>query len=88
MCLDIEHALKVQILNDISLDKKENGYSIVKDFMSRYPYIKQKYATSAIQLMWVNLISILHLKRILILTAQKVPVIDSNECPVWLLWKL
>lgn len=33
MCLDIEHDLKVRLLNDISKDDEEDGYSIVKNFL-------------------------------------------------------
>lgn len=33
MCLDIEHDLKIRLLNDITKDDEEDGYSIVKDFV-------------------------------------------------------
>lgn len=34
MCLDVEHALKVDLVNDISINPKEDGYTLVKDFCS------------------------------------------------------
>lgn len=34
MCLDIEHALKVRILKDITNNPNEDGYKIVSDFLS------------------------------------------------------
>jgi len=33
MCLDIEHDLKVSLINDIANNHNEDGYSIVKDFL-------------------------------------------------------
>ena len=35
--LDIEHYLKVRLLNDFALNEKENGYTIVKDFLNYNP---------------------------------------------------
>ena len=34
MALDIEHALKVQLLNDLSTNNSEDGYFIVKKYLS------------------------------------------------------
>lgn len=39
MCLDIEHALKVKLLQDIENDTTTDGYSIVKDFFDNNPNI-------------------------------------------------
>lgn len=39
MCLDIEHALKVQLLNDIEIDEDEDGYEIVEEFFEDHPNI-------------------------------------------------
>jgi len=36
MCLDIEHALKVKILRDITNNDQEDGYVIVADFLSTH----------------------------------------------------
>lgn len=35
MCLDIEHALKVKILSDITEDPEQDGYSIVDNFFNQ-----------------------------------------------------
>ena len=32
MCLDIEHIVKTEILNDVSLNPNEDGYTIMSDF--------------------------------------------------------
>ena len=39
MCLDIEHQLKVDLLNAIEANKSENGYDIVKSFLKRKKYV-------------------------------------------------
>lgn len=40
MTLDVEHALKTQLLYDLSMNDKEDGYSIVEEFLSDYRYVK------------------------------------------------
>ncbi len=39
MCLDIEHDLKVRLLNDITGDESEDGYNIVSKFLSENEYM-------------------------------------------------
>ncbi len=39
MSLDIEHFLKVKLLNDFAENNKEDGYNIVNEFLSVYPII-------------------------------------------------
>lgn len=41
MALDIEHALKVQLLYDLSCNPNEDGYSIVKEYLD-YDFIRVK----------------------------------------------
>ena len=35
MCLDIEHAIKVRILEDVTNNLDEDGYNVVKKFIAR-----------------------------------------------------
>lgn len=42
MCLDIEHYLKVKLLNNIENNPEEDGYNIVYKFTHRYSYILNK----------------------------------------------
>ena len=68
----------------LSLDKKENGYSIVKDFMSRYPYIKQEICNKRYSTYVGELINkYFTFKTNTNSDGTKSTVIDSNECPVW-----
>lgn len=34
MCLDIEHAIKVKLLNEITNNPEEDGYDIVRKFIA------------------------------------------------------
>ena len=40
MCLDVEHDLKVQLLNDITVNSDEDGYNIVVSFISNNEFLK------------------------------------------------
>lgn len=42
MCSDVEHDLKVQLLNDITADEDEDGYSIVTAFVDDNEYLKEE----------------------------------------------
>ncbi len=39
MCLDVEHDLKVQLLNDITANVNEDGYSVVEDFLKSREFL-------------------------------------------------
>jgi len=39
--LDIEHFLKTQLLKDFSQNINEDGYNIINELFSKYPYIKE-----------------------------------------------
>ena len=36
MCLDIEHALKIRLLKDIENNPEEDGYDIIRRFVTKY----------------------------------------------------
>ncbi len=42
MCLDIEHDLKVQLLNDITANPEEDGYCIVASFIGNNEFLKEE----------------------------------------------
>ena len=41
MTLDIEHFAKTKLIYDCSKNKKEDGYEIVEEFFTKYPYVKK-----------------------------------------------
>lgn len=44
MCLSIEHQLKLNLINDITNDCDEDGYSIVKMFFRKYPNAYESFS--------------------------------------------
>lgn len=42
MCLDVEHDLKVQLLNDITANPDEDGYDIIISFISDNEFLKEE----------------------------------------------
>lgn len=41
LSLSIEHSLKTQLIREITINPQEDGYNIVKQFLSKYPYIEK-----------------------------------------------
>lgn len=42
MCMDVEHDLKVQLLNDITSNTDEDGYDVVSSFISDNEFLKEE----------------------------------------------
>ena len=42
MSLNVEHALKISLLNDVVNNSEEDGYNIAKKFMDLYPNLQEK----------------------------------------------
>ena len=86
MCVDIEHALKVRILEIIAMDVNEDGYSIVDDFLKEFPYIKKNIEGKADSIFTGNLID-KYFK--LCYVINKTDCINTKivevDCPVWVL---
>lgn len=84
MCLDVEHALKVWILEEICAEEKEDGYKIISDFISKNPYIEQeicrkRYSTYVGELINKHF----EFEEILSEESIKETRIASHLCPVW-----
>lgn len=86
MCLDIEHDLKRLLLNDITVDVEEDGYSIVRTFLEKYSYIKddifkKRHSTYVGDL--INKFFVFETHE----NAKGSTIIDSTEirCPIWAL---
>ncbi|MBR5032425.1 MAG: Abi family protein [Treponema sp.] len=41
MTIDLEHYLKVNLVNDCQTNEDDDGYGVVKAFLSKYPYIQK-----------------------------------------------
>jgi hypothetical protein len=46
LCIDIEHDLKVKILQEVETNSKIDGYSIVKDFLASNEKILKRIAAN------------------------------------------
>lgn len=90
MCIDIEHAMKVQLGKSIANDRDEDGYEIVKEFLSNNnsivrnleSKIKSPFTGELIQKYFVIE------KRYIEETGREINKIVEIDCPVWVLNEL
>lgn len=90
MCIDIEHAMKVQLGKLISDDEKEDGYKIVKEFLNNNDSIvknleskiKSPFTGELIQKYFVIE------KRYIKEQEREINKIVEIDCPVWVLNEL
>lgn len=90
MCIDIEHDLKVLLLENLENDSGEDGYDIVDNFLSNNPYIVGKIEAASASPFTGNLIN-------KYFTIQRVynpqkgkseNKITAFDCPAWVLMEL
>jgi len=91
MCLDIEHALKVTLVRDISMDSSTDGYDIVDHFLTEYPYIIGKLESISSSPFTGNLFNkyftvhqVFHPKK----GKGESKIISYDDCPAWVLCEL
>ena len=84
MCLDIEHFLKVFLLEKISLDSNEDGYNIVNDFIDKNNYIEQEICKKRFSTYVGELINkYFEFESIQNEDGNTIIKIKKNKCPVW-----
>jgi len=89
MCIDIEHSLKVQIIQIIEKDEKENGYQIVKTFLQKHPGIIASIEKKADSVFTGELIDkYFSLCYIVENDGRVYTRITSIDCPVWVLMEI
>lgn len=91
MCIDIEHALKVKLVNDIESDAAENGYDIVDQFLNKYPYIKDNKLAAAASSPYTYGLAYKYFvinKTRNTKTGKMENVIQMADCPVWVIVEL
>lgn len=90
MCIDIEHDLKVLLLENLENDAGEDGYVIVDNFLSNNPYIVGKIETASASPFTGNLIN----KYFTVQRAYNVQKrrmenkITAFDCPAWVVMEL
>lgn len=91
MCLDIEHALKVQILKDIENNPNTDGYDIVMDFLSQNTYIIGKLEANSASPFTYDLIhKYFSIQRTYnpVKKKKENKITRYNDCPVWVLLEM
>lgn len=81
MCLDVEHALKVSLLTDIEDDPREDGYSIVNEFLDENTSVLKAISHTSVSSFTKGLIS----KYFRINADSGILKEKSSDCPVWVL---
>lgn len=85
MCVDLEHAFKLKILNEIVLDPKDDGYDIVRKFLDTNEFVKNNIARQAGKFFTGNLVN----KYFNIdVSDRRNPTIIDIDCPVWVLLEI
>ena len=91
MCLDIEHALKVQMLKDIENDSHTDGYDIVKNFLSSNSYIIGKLeATSSSPFTHDLIRKYFSIQKVYNPSRKKYEnkIAQYDDCPAWVLLEM
>lgn len=91
MCLDIEHALKVQMIKDIECDLSTDGYDIVDSFLSQNSYIIGKLEANSASPFTSDLIhKYFTISRVNNPSKQKKEnkIVAYDDCPAWVLLEM
>ncbi len=91
MCLDIEHALKVTLVKDISTDSSTDGYNIVSSFLTKYPYIIGKLESISASPFTGSLLNkYFTVHQVFNQQKQKneSKIVSYHDCPAWVLCEL
>jgi Abi-like protein. len=91
MCIDIEHDLKVRLLQEIELSPAMDGYSIVENFLRTNPYILHSLEAKSNSPFTSDL-----MQKYFTITQERDPVTIRfvnriaaySNCPVWVLFEL
>lgn len=94
MCIDVEHCLKTKLISTIEDNPDEDGYSIVKSFLTENPDIISSIEKKADSIFTGRLIEkYFNLCSVFSVTSTSKPAIFhtrilSQDCPVWVLIEL
>ena len=91
LCIDIEHDLKVKILQEVETNSKIDGYSIVKDFLASNEKILKRIAANCSSPFTCDLIRKYFTieEQIDSITNKRVNNISKyDDCPIWVFLEL
>ena len=88
MCLDVEQALKVKLIKDVTSNPSVDSYKLVEDFLNKNPYVVRKLETMVSPPFTGDLIQ-------KYFTIHKMPgvkkhtcehkILAYDDCPIWVL---
>lgn len=88
MCLDVEQALKVKLIKDVTSNPSVDSYKLVEDFLNKNPYVVRKLETMVSSPFTGDLIQ-------KYFTIHKMPgvkkhtcehkILAYDDCPIWIL---
>ena len=88
ICFDLEHDLKIRLLQDVEKNPKDDGYKIVDNFLKANPYIVGKLEATTASPFTANLLN-KYFTVTQIFNNQKkrneYKITAFNDCPVWVL---
>jgi abortive infection bacteriophage resistance protein len=86
MCINLEHSLKISLLHDFETNPYCDGYAIVDDFLTKYPYLMKNIATISNAPFTTDLVNkYFQLKRN---DDGKTNKITNVDCPIWVFLEL
>ena len=88
MCMDIEQALKVKLIKCVGEDENADGYGIVKQFLSRNPYILRKIEATVNSPFTRDLVyKYFTVHKIYNADKKKYEhkIVEYDDCPIWVL---
>lgn len=90
MCIDIEHDLKVLLLENLENNASEDGYTVVDNFLNNNPYIVSKIEAASASPFTGNLIKkYFTIQRIYnVQNGKKENKITAFDCPAWVLMEM
>ena len=91
LCIDIEHDLKIRILQEVETNQKIDGYSIVRDFLTNNEGVLKKIAANCSSPFTCDLIQKYFTieEKINSVTNKKINKISKyNDCPIWVFLEL
>ncbi|CAB1241432.1 Abi family protein [Ruminococcaceae bacterium BL-4] len=88
MCIDVEHSLKVDLMNKIDHNKVEDGYKIVSDFLEQNNFVKSGIENKADSIFTGDLINYYFELCTVFKEDQVRTKIIRSDCPAWVLLEI
>lgn len=88
MCIDVEHAMQVRLLQELEENDAENGYQIVEEFLEETPHVKDNIKRNSRGVYTQSLFSKYFTIEEIEENGRTNREITAVDCPVWVLLEL